>query len=39
MKGFSREKLYQELGLESLEMPCCYRKLFIIQNHKEKYPL
>ena len=30
IKGSSREKLYQELGLESLEMRCWYMKLCLL---------
>ena len=41
IRGTSREKIYQELGLESLQLPCWYRKLClfykVFKNEHPKY--
>ena len=39
IRGTSREKIYQELGLESLQQRRCYRKLTLFfKIHMKKYP-
>ena len=39
MRDSSREKLYQELGLESLQQRRCYRKLcYFFKLTKNKFP-
>ena len=39
IRGTSEEKLYQELGLESLQLRCWYRKLVMLYKiHKNKSP-
>ena len=39
IRGTSKEKLYQELGLESLQLRCWYRKLVMLYKiHKNKSP-